>query len=387
MQYTIPHYYKDFACIAGACPDTCCAGWQIQIDDASLRKYRKTKGPFRARLLNEIDWKEKCFRRYHGRCAFLNEENLCDLYLEGGKAQAFCRTCRTYPRHIEEFEGLREISLSLSCPEAARIILGLQEPVRFLHGENPDRKETEAYPDFDFLLFTKLMDARSLMLELLQNRNQPIRLRLAVILALSHDLQQRIDRNRLFQADQLLSRYASARVWPWFFRKLNHPAVKGSAGNMEGRSETLQKIFHILEQLESLRMDWKPFLKDCQDTLRNAPCADPDLTEKFSVQFTDIMTEQLMAYFLFTYFGGAVYSQNADGKTRFSFVCVMMIRQLAWARYLKEPENFSRETVMETAWRFSREIEHSDSNKYRLEHLLGNEDLFSLEELFSLLPD
>ena len=41
MQYTVPHYYKKFRCIAGECPDTCCAGWQIQIDPASLRKYKK----------------------------------------------------------------------------------------------------------------------------------------------------------------------------------------------------------------------------------------------------------------------------------------------------------------------------------------------------------
>ena len=116
MQYLIPHYYKEFRCSGGVCPDTCCAGWQIQIDPASLKRYQKTKGALGSRLHNEIDWKEQSFRRYSGRCAFLNEENLCDLYLEGGGERAFCKTCRTYPRHIEEFEGLREISLSLSCP-------------------------------------------------------------------------------------------------------------------------------------------------------------------------------------------------------------------------------------------------------------------------------
>ncbi len=41
------------------------------------------------------------------------------------------------------------------------------------------------------------------------------------------------------------------------------------------------------------------------------------------------MTEQLMAYFLFTYFCGAVYSENVDGKMRFSFVCTLLIRQLS----------------------------------------------------------
>ena len=146
MQYTVPHYYKKFTCLSGDCPDTCCAGWQIQIDPVSLKKYRKTEGPLGARLHNEIDWEESCFRQYNGRCAFLNEENLCDLYTEGGGEKAFCRTCRTYPRHIEEFEGLREISLSLSCPAAARLILECQEPVRFLHKKN-DKEENE--PDYD----------------------------------------------------------------------------------------------------------------------------------------------------------------------------------------------------------------------------------------------
>ena len=248
MQYTIPHYYKKFSCTAGACPDTCCAGWQIQIDDTTLRKYRKMKGPLGSRLLNEIDWKEKCFRRYNGRCAFLNEENLCDLYLEGGESRAFCRTCRMYPRHVEEFEGLREISLSLSCPEAARIILNLEEPVRFLHGENPRRRET--YRDFDYLLFTKLMDARAVIFHILQNREQPLPLRMFLLLSLSHDLQQRIDRGRLFETDALLEKYDSHRAWNWFSEKqlqlMNSRTEKESS---HIRQRILSDIFAILESL------------------------------------------------------------------------------------------------------------------------------------------
>ena len=114
MQYIIPHYYKKFVCIGGECPDTCCAGWQIIIDPASLKKYRQIKGRLGSRLHNEIDWEEGAFRQYEKRCAFLNEENLCDLYIEGNGSGMFCKTCRLYPRHVEEFEGLREISLSLS---------------------------------------------------------------------------------------------------------------------------------------------------------------------------------------------------------------------------------------------------------------------------------
>ena len=169
MQYTAPHYYREFHCTADQCPDTCCAGWQIAIDQKSLKKYRRKKGILGNRLHNEIDWKNESFRQYKGRCAFLNEENLCDLFLEGGSGM-FCRTCRLYPRHVEEFEGLREISLSLSCPAATHLILNCQEPVHFIHQEKRGIRGEE-YQDFDFLLFTKLMDAREVIFRILQRRS------------------------------------------------------------------------------------------------------------------------------------------------------------------------------------------------------------------------
>ena len=34
MKIVTPAYYKDFKCIAGACTDTCCAGWDVDVDEA-----------------------------------------------------------------------------------------------------------------------------------------------------------------------------------------------------------------------------------------------------------------------------------------------------------------------------------------------------------------
>ena len=184
MEFTFPNYYKEFSCIAGSCPDTCCAGWQIVIDNKTLKKYQHFKGPFHNRLHNDIDWKEHVFRQYNRRCAFLNEENLCDIYTEAGP-KMLCDTCRNYPRHIEEFEGLREISLSLSCPEAARILLSQKEKVHFVTIEKEAAEET--YDDFDYFLFTALMDTRDLLIKIIQNRNVPIRKRLWKVLAITHD--------------------------------------------------------------------------------------------------------------------------------------------------------------------------------------------------------
>ena len=107
MRYLKPHFYDQFTCTAGDCPDTCCAGWQIVIDEDSLERYGKEQGEFGKRLRNSIDWEEECFYQKNRRCAFLNDENLCDLYKALGP-DALCDTCRLYPRHTEEYEGLRE---------------------------------------------------------------------------------------------------------------------------------------------------------------------------------------------------------------------------------------------------------------------------------------
>ena len=149
MRYLKPHYYDKFVCTAGDCPDSCCAGWQIVIDEASLERYGNEKSEFGTRLRNSIDWDEECFYQNNRRCAFLNEENLCDLYKALGP-DSLCDTCRMYPRHTEEYEGLRELSLSLSCPEAARIILSCKEPVRFLEEEDDLEDDFE---EFDYDVF------------------------------------------------------------------------------------------------------------------------------------------------------------------------------------------------------------------------------------------
>lgn len=383
MQYTAPHYYKKFRCTAGDCPDTCCAGWQIQIDPVSLKKYRKTKGALGNRLKNEINWKEGCFRRYAGRCAFLTGENLCDLYLEGGGDKALCKTCRTYPRHIEEFEGLREFSLSMSCPAAAEIILTNKEPVRFLHAENPERDEPfeNDYEDFDYFLFTKLMDTRNLILKILQNREQPLKLRAAVALALSHDLQERIDRNALFDADKLLERYSSARMWTWFEEQLRKPYSNSNAGR------TMTRLFSLFKQMEVLRKDWTFHLAAARRTLTDFQYGSCYKAEKnmFENVFDDIIGEQILVYFVFTYFCGAVYNGNAYGKMKFAIAGLILIRELVRARWIQHTGRLDTEEIIMTAVRYSREIEHSDYNKVTMEQLLGNEALFGLKDLFSLL--
>ncbi len=334
------------------------------------------QGGFGNRLRNEIDWKEGVFKQYGKRCAFLNEDNLCDIYLEGGETM-FCRTCRMYPRHVEEFEGLREISLSLSCPVAAEMILGCKEPVHFLHAVNPE--VTEEYPDFDFFLFTKLMDARTVIFQILQNRKKPLKLRLAVILALSHDLQERIDKHALFQIDKLLERYSGPHMWEWFSEKLKKYENQG-----EIRRKTIGSLFVILNHLEVLCDDWKVHIKDARQIILDEE--EKEMTfERMQSVFTDIIGEQIMAYFIFTYFCGAVYDGKAYGKMKFAFAGLIFIRELVRAAYIQNKEELEFSDVLAVARRYAREVEHSDFNKSKMEMMLENEGNLGLEALFTVL--
>lgn len=92
-----------------------------------------------------------------------------------------------------------------------------------------------------------------------------MKLRLAIVLALAHDLQVHIARGTLFKTDALLARYEASTVWEWFDRKLySMEFTKDSA------ERTLQNLFDILDQLEVLRPDWPPYRKQAESILRFA---------------------------------------------------------------------------------------------------------------------
>ena len=380
MQITRPDYYKEFSCIAGDCPDTCCAGWQIMIDEKSLGKYRRLTGDFRARLHNGIDWKDKTFRQYRRRCEFLNENNLCDIYSEAGK-DMLCHTCRTYPRHIEEFEGLREISLSLSCPEAARILLGMKHKVQFLTTEKEMPEET--YEEFDYLLFTALMDTRDYFLEIIQNRRIPMSLRLCKLLACAHDFQLCYDKNELYKWEDFRNRHISSGFGEIFLSR-----VQKWKNHEDNRHSLITRMWKtILPEMEILSPGWHEFLGERLLYLyTGGEIAYYQRLNAFSHANPDweIQMEQLLGYWIFTYFCGAVYDGEIFAKVKMAVVSTLFIRDLAAGRFTENEENLSFTELVTICYRFSRELEHSDPNLNKLEEILSKDELFSLADLLKI---
>lgn len=379
MQITFPAFYKEFSCIAGACPDTCCAGWQIMIDDRSLKKYRHFKGAFRNRLHNDIDWKEQAFRQYDHRCAFLNEENLCDIYSEAGP-DMLCDTCRKYPRHIEEFEGLREYSLSLSCPEAARIFLSRKEKTTFVTIEKETPEET--YDDFDYLLFTALMDTRDYLISIVQDRSIPMELRRRKLLACTHDFQLALDKNELYQWEDIRARHQRSGVGDTFLAKIQ----KWTTSRISPVAYRRQVWKAVVPEMEVLREGWHEYFHETLLPLYGTCYTEEKFAafqQEFLAAYPDwkIQEEQLLVYWIYTYFCGAVYDDQIFAKIKMAVVCTAMIHDLAVGTYLANDHHFTFDDLVSICYRFSRELEHSDLNLNEMERLMDEDEIFAFRNL------
>ena len=371
MEYRIPHYFNEFRCVAAECEDTCCAGWAIMIDEDTLEKYKNFKGPFGNRLRNSIDWKEGCFLQYDKRCAFLNEDNLCDLHMEAGE-HMLCNTCRDYPRQKEEYEGLREGSLSLSCIEAAKIILGCKEPVQFITFE--DEEEDEEFEDYDYLLFTKLMDAREKMIQMLQNRDVDIMIRIAAVLDLAQRLQDAYDKEQFLEMDQFIEQFGKMEQLLEFQRETREHRIGANE-----YCSAMRKIFRIFQKLEILKADWPEYVKKAEFTLYgDGQQAYEEMRQGFhktiglKSQYYDIWScylEQLMVYFVFTYCCGAVYDGEIVNKMKTAVISTLLIQELSIAKWKENGEKLDFYGFVDIAHRVSRELEHSDLNLNRLEKI------------------
>lgn len=131
-----PEYSTRFQCIGADCEDTCCAGWNVVFDEAACQRYQAIPpGELRDLLDTRLDVLPPGTPGMpvggHARvrlnpdhtCPFLTQNKLCRIQVEHGP-DFLSTTCKTYPRMRHRIDGLEETALTLSCPEAARLVLG-----------------------------------------------------------------------------------------------------------------------------------------------------------------------------------------------------------------------------------------------------------------------
>ena len=383
MKIRVPEYFKDFKCIASKCEDTCCAGWGIVIDDATYARYKNVQGEFGDRLRSEIvhEAGENIFVLKGNNCPFLNEEKTCDIYINIGE-ENLCYTCQQYPRYTEEFGSLREIGISLSCPEAARIMLNNSKKVEFELSEN--NEVVSSYNDINAQLFIELLQSRKIIMDIIQDRTIDLRKRAALALLFVDEIQEKIDESEIKEIKSVREKYLDKGFLEELINELEE-----NRDNEGAKYDDMHEYFKVFKDLKHITPDDPLGLNDA---LRYFWQTDEDEElyiikhRQFEEYYNDKLYkfENILVYFVFRYFMKAVFDYDVLAKIKTALVSYMVIRELAVVRYIENNE-FTDEDMVDIAHTYSKDIEHLEENIEALAELFETNDVFDIEEMVMAL--
>lgn len=383
MKIRVPKYLNKFKCIADKCEDTCCAGWEIVIDEETYDYYENLSGSFGERLRSEIvnDGEDNIFVLKNGNCAFLNENKLCDIYNELGE-DGLCYTCKKYPRYMEEFGSLREIGISLSCPEAARIMLGDSNKVEFELSENDEF--ITSYNDIDAMLFIELMQCRSIIFNILQNRNIDLNIRASIILNFGKEIQDKIDGEDLATLKAIKERYMDKNFINNTINDLdkNINDKEEWYNDIEGYLNVFKSLKHINES-DPLGLDKMLYYIEGNSEKRKIYL---DKYKEFNTFYKDNMYkfENILVYFVFRYFMKAVFDYDVAAKIKTAVVSYLMIKQLCVVRWI-ESGDFNDEDIVDISHTYSKDIEHLEENIDTLSESFKTNSVFKEDRIINML--
>lgn len=193
----MPEYMKEFICVGPNCTDTCCAGWDVNIDEATFNKYENGSDNLKALV------KDKYIRNNipddsfnygfmiidkQNKCPFLNENMLCDIHGSCGEDNLSI-TCKRYPRVFNIVDDIYEKSGLPSCNEVCSKAFLNKEKMEFIEWEedlDEDAVEirrmidSEAFSGTDSLL-QYFWDIRIISISIMQNRDFSIEERLNIL--------------------------------------------------------------------------------------------------------------------------------------------------------------------------------------------------------------
>lgn len=351
-----PSYNKNFKCIGGACPDTCCRDWSIVPDEESLKDYETAPEPLRSAIaaaLTHDDDGDPCFAlRPDGYCALLTEDGLCPIQRDWGE-EHLCAHCGAYPRFTEEYGCLSETALAISCPEAARLLM--EQECFLLTGTN-DGKADPPFKGVDRELLAGLEVTRARALDALNEDGVPIWQRLAGVLALADDAQDCID----FGA---------------FEEMIGSEMFEVEAEKTVSRRILTARLMKTCAELECLRPSWAERLEGGSDGLFAMKKGYWELCREFerSNPLWERHLANLACYLVFRHWLKTVNDDNLYGRAALTAAACLLIYHLCLLEWKEKGSLFPAEEA--ALWSaFSREIEHLEENLTDLiECLFDNE--------------
>ena len=388
MILRVPSYYKKFHCIADQCQDSCCIGWEIDIDEDTFSYYKSVEGSFGERLRTHMEEGEtnSFTLSPNGWCPFLNEKKLCDICIELGE-EALCEVCTEFPRFTMEYENVREKVLSLSCEEVGRLVFSSDEKITWEEMEIADEydgaweeepcgddicedddyesdacEEEEQEPQVSAMV---LEDVRAHAVAILQNRTKAIWERAAEYLLYCEKMQQELYGCRVGVSS-------------------HQTDCKGREKRENYAYQDFLARMNSYEQLEVLDETWTQVKCEVMETFSEENYN--RMQREFIQQRKDreYEYEHLLVYFTNRYFMRAYYDANVLTKAKFAVVSTLMIRDMDVVRFSKNG-TFDLSDRIDTVRIYSKEVEHSEKNMELLADDLQFEEVFDVERLLEQL--
>ncbi len=344
MEKVIPSYYNEFQCTASACSDNCCIGWEIDVDEETLGKYRELDKVAEFPIMSHIEMEGEDAHFVLGeeeRCPFLNEENLCRLQAAYGE-EVLCRICQLHPRFIHEYGNRMEIGLDLCCEEATRLLLS-QETLPILRVEHGEDGENVAEEE---PLYPVLEPCRSRMFAYMSETDEPLTQMMGRLLAYCDVVEEQL----LFGAEK-------EDVGEFSVEECQLPT--NAYRILSPTKEYYGECIAFLRRRIPLSVSWHNFLADVATDLD----AIWEKRDEFHQQYPDFENhgKQLLHHYTYRYFMEGIWDGGVFCQF---FVGVFMVRMIelldvAWYHY---HGTFSFEDQVWICTQMAKELEYSEEN-------------------------
>lgn len=373
MRY--PTYLKEFSCIGGKCKDSCCIGWDIDIDKITFRQYYKVQDKEMKRMFQknvhnndyylspEIDY-GKVKLKSGKRCAFLDEENYCIIYSKLGE-NYLSNVCTSFPRIINKVDGYYEMSLDVACPEAARILLLKEEGIEFKesketlgkHIVSSDIETTSKEYDNSPVKYFK--EIRDLSIKIIQNRKFDLSKRLYILgdflKTLEKELKHKYSSIPKFikEYDMNSVNYSSEKNQSSYIQQMDFFKKMMGFLNVDKEVDSLSFKEHTKQIITGFKFD------EGEDISKHSELytkAFEDYTENF-MNNNSYIFENYLVNFMYNYMFPFTESESIfDGYilllVRYSFIRFYLV-----GKYLCNKQD-CKEDIVEFIQSFSKTIEH-----------------------------
>lgn len=165
METQVISFYDKFECLNSECPNTCCRGWRISLDEETIKRYKEEPGIYGKKLRASMTFgEEKDVRKFFGRCLNETKEGLCRLQLNG-RTDLMPEVCRVYPRRSVLIGDREEVTFELSCPKTAEIFLKNLDKPTFVDYDGEDIIPVWIEDVFDKKLFDEILIIREQVID------------------------------------------------------------------------------------------------------------------------------------------------------------------------------------------------------------------------------